>query len=118
MLAHQQAGTLPVAVETYVEQFLAARQVLLDARLRQVDADAAAGSLPEATMTNGVLKTSPLDTRTPPEAEALAVRLHAMLPRVRITDLLTEVAGWPVSLDCSTHLRTGETPADSRVLMA
>jgi TnpA family transposase len=118
MQAHQQAGTLPVAVETDVEQFLAARQVLLDARLRQVDADAAAGSLPEVTITNGVLKTTPLDKGTPPEAEALAVRLHAMLPRVRITDLLTEVAGWTGFLDCFTHLRTGETPTDRRVLMA
>src|SRR4051794_30662455 len=91
---------------------------LLDARLRQVDADAAAGSLPEVTITNGVLKTTPLDKGTPPEAEALAVRLHAMLPRVRITDLLTEVAGWTGFLDCFTHLRTGETPTDRRVLMA
>jgi hypothetical protein len=70
------------------------------------------------TITNGVLKTTPLDKGTPPEAEALAARLHAMLPRVRITDLLTEVAGWTGFLDCFTHLRTGETPADSRVLMA
>jgi hypothetical protein len=41
-----------------------------------------------------------------------------MLPRVRITDLLTEVAGWTGFLDCFTHLRTGETPADRQVLMA
>src|SRR3954465_825781 len=53
-----------------------------------------------------------------PEAEALAVRLHAMLPRVRITDLLTEVAGWTGFLDCFPHPRTGETPTDRRVLMA
>jgi len=30
----------------------------------------------------------------PPEAEAVNERLYAMLPRVRITDLLAEVDGW------------------------
>ena len=34
----QQAGTLPVAVETDFEQFIAARQALLDERLSAVDA--------------------------------------------------------------------------------
>jgi hypothetical protein len=41
-----------------------------------------------------------------------------MLPRIRITDLLAEVAGWTLFPDCFTHLRTGETAADSRILMA
>ena len=55
---------------------------------------------------------------TPPQAEALAERLYAMLPRIRITDLLAEVAGWTGFPDCFTHLRTGEIAADNRVLMA
>ena len=41
-----------------------------------------------------------------------------MLPRVRITDLLSEVAQWTLFTDCFTHLRTGETAADPQVLMA
>ena len=41
-----------------------------------------------------------------------------MLPRIRITDLLSEVARWTLFTDCFTHLRTGETAADERVLMA
>ena len=41
-----------------------------------------------------------------------------MLPRIRITDLLAEVAGWTGFPDCFTHLRTGEIAADSRILMA
>jgi hypothetical protein len=48
----------------------------------------------------------------------LAAHLYAMLPRIRITDLLSEVATWTLFPDCFTHLRTGETAADSRVLMA
>jgi hypothetical protein len=48
----------------------------------------------------------------------LAARLYAMFPRIRITDLLSEVASWTLFHDCFTHLRTGETAADSRVLIA
>ena len=74
--------------------------------------------LPDVTITKGVLKIAPIEKSTPPEAEALAARLYAMLPRIRITDLLAEVATWTLFPDCFTHLRTGETAADSRVLMA
>jgi TnpA family transposase len=70
------------------------------------------------TIENGVLKISPLEKSTPPEAKALTERLYAMLPRIRITDLLTEVARWTLFPDCFTHLRTGETVADNRIIMA
>ena len=70
------------------------------------------------TIEKGVLKISPIEKSTPPEAEALAARLYAMLPRIRVTDLLAEVARWTLFPDCFTHLRTGETAADSRILMA
>ena len=59
-----------------------------------VDAQATAGRLPDVTVTNGVLKIAPIEKATPPEAEVLVARLYAMLPRIRITDLLAEVAGW------------------------
>jgi TnpA family transposase len=114
----QQAGTLPIAVEPDFEQFIASRQALLDERLKAVDAQATAGRLPDVTVTNGVLKIAPIEKATPPEAEALAARLYVMLPRIRITDLLAEVAGWTGFPNCFTHLRTGEIAADSRVLMA
>ena len=41
-----------------------------------------------------------------------------MLPRIRITDLMAEVAGWTLFPDCFTHLRTGEAAADIRILLA
>jgi TnpA family transposase len=112
------SGTLPIAVEPGFEQFIARRQELLDERLRAVNTQAAAGALPEVSIINGVLKVTSTEKITLPEAEVLAERLYAMLPRVRITDLLTEIAGWTGLLDCFTHLRTGDIAADSRVLMA
>jgi TnpA family transposase len=114
----RQTGTLPVAVETDFDQFIESRRALLDKRLAAVDVRASDGLLPGGTLTKGVLKIAPIEKSTPPEAEALATRLYAMLPRVRITDLLTEVAGWTQFPDCFTHQRTGEIAPDNRVLMA
>jgi TnpA family transposase len=114
----QQGGTLPISGEHDFEQFIASRQTLLDERLQVVDAQATAGRLPDVTVTNGVLKIAPIEKATPPEAEVMVARLYAMLPRIRITDLLAEVAGWTDFPNCFTHLRTGEVAADSRILMA
>jgi hypothetical protein len=114
----QQSDTLPVAVEADFDRFIESRRTLLDERLTAIDALAKGGLLPDVTIDKGVLKIAPIEKSTPPEAETLAARLYAMLPRIRITDLLAEVAGWTLFPDCFTHLRTGETAADSRTLMA
>ena len=114
----RQSGDLPIAVEADFDTFIAARRTLLDERMTAVNARAAEGKLPDVTLTKGVLKISPIEKSTPPEAEALAGRLYAMLPRIRITDLLAEVATWTLFPDCFTHLRTGETAADNHILMA
>jgi len=114
----QNAGTLPVAVEVDFEKFIESRRTLLHERLTHVNSRAKDGLLPGVTIEKGVLKITPIEKSTPPEAEALAARLYAMLPRIRVTDLLAEVARWTRFPDCFTHLRTGETAADSRILMA
>jgi hypothetical protein len=113
-----QAGTLPVAIETDFDKFIEIHRALLDKRMAAVDTRARDGLLPGVTITKGVLKITPIEKSTPPEAEALAARVYAMLPRIRVTDLLAEVAGWTRFPECFTHLRTGETAADNRVLMA
>src|SRR5215467_1937990 len=90
--AHQemlQSGTLPVALDPDLERFIAGRRARLDSRLGAVDAKATGGLLPDVSLEKGVLKIAPIEKSTPPEAEALAARLHAMLPRIRITDLLS-----------------------------
>jgi TnpA family transposase len=114
----QSAGAIPVAVEADFEKFIESRRALLDKRLTDVNSRAKDGLLPSVTIEKGVLKVTPIEKSTPPEAEALAARLYAMLPRIRVTDLLAEVARWTLFPDCFTHLRTGETAADNRVLMA
>lgn len=113
----QTAGTLPVEVETDFDRFIEQRRNLLGRRLAAVDARAKGGLLPDVTIDKGAMKIAPIDKSTPPEAEALATRLYAMLPRIRVTDLLAEVAKWTVFPDCFTHLRTGEA-ANQQILMA
>src|SRR5215469_4732439 len=112
------SGTLPIAVDPDFDRFIADRRALLDERLAAIDIKAKAGLLPDVTLDRGVLKITPIEKSTPPEAEALAERLYAILPRVRVTDLLSEVARWTLFTDCFTHLRTGEIAADPQVLMA
>ena len=114
----QQTGALPVATETDFECFIQSRQTLLNERLTAVDGRAKGGLLPDVTIEKGVLKITPIEKSTPSAAAALAERLYAMLPRIRITDLLAEVAGWTLFPDCFTHQRTGEAAADNRILMA
>jgi TnpA family transposase len=112
------SGTLPIAVDPDFDRFIADRRALLDERLAAINIKAKGGLLPDVTLDRGVLKITPIEKSTPPEAEALAQRLYAMLPRVRVTDLLSEVARWTLFTDCFTHLRTGEVAADPQVLMA
>ena len=113
-----QTGILPVAVDSDFERFIESRRALLDAGLAAVDAKATGGLLPDVSIEKGVLKIAPIEKSTPPETEALAARLYAMLPRIRVTDLLSEVARLTLFTDCFTHLRSGEAVADPRILMA
>ena len=112
------AGTLPVAVDPDFDRFIADRRDLLNQRLAEVDERARGGLLPDVTINQGVLKVAPIEKSTPPEAELLAERLYAMLPRIRVTDLLSEVATWTLFPNCFTHLRSGEIANDNRVLLA
>jgi TnpA family transposase len=118
LLELQANSAWPVAVDADFERFIAGRKALLDERLAAIEQQAKDGLLPDVTLDKGVLKIAPIEKSTPPEAEALTARLYARLPRVRITDLMSEVARWTMFTDCFTHLRTRQTVAEQRVLMA
>jgi Tn3 transposase DDE domain len=63
------------------------------------------------------LKISPLKAVTPAEAEALAHRLYAMMPNLRITSLLAEVDRWSGFSSAFTHLHSGTPAEDRRVVL-
>jgi hypothetical protein len=93
-------GILPIAVDADFERFIAGRRALLNEQLAATDIKARGGLLRDVVLDKGVLKITPIEKSTPPEAEAVAARLCAMLPRIRITDLLSEVTQWTLFTDC------------------
>ena len=98
--AMKEAGPLPVSAPIECAIHLRQRQELLNERLRLVAGKAAKDQL-----------------EAPEAAELLADRLYGLLPKVRITHLLGEIAAWTGFGDCFTHLRSGLPFEDNRVIL-
>ena len=87
-------GELGLAVADLFEEWRAEKTGALHSRLQQIDALAAAGELPEVTLTEEGLSISPIRKDETDASDQIARRLYGMLPRLRITELLAEVHGW------------------------
>ena len=87
----RQASTLPLAVTSDCDRYLDERLLLLGEQLGTVERLASANDLPEAIITESGLKVTPLDAAVPEAAQALIDQTAALLPRVKITELLL---GW------------------------
>lgn len=85
--------------------------------MTEVERAAAAGELVDVTIERGQLLISPIRRSPSDDADALKVRLYAMLPRVRITDLLVEVAAWSGFANRFVHARSGAPASDPSALM-
>ncbi len=73
--AMRAAGPLPVAVPATAEGYLAERRALLERRMGEINAKAAADALEDVRITGDALKITPLKAITPEEAEDAARRL-------------------------------------------
>ena len=113
----RKADDLGLAVPDRFEDWRDDKTRRLEARLREVDALTAAGELPEVSLTEEGLSISPIRAAENEAVDALARRLYAMLPRLRITELFAEVHGWTSFADRFVHLRAGAPPDDPRALM-
>ena len=115
--ARRRTGELGLVVTDRSEDWRDENTKRLETRLHEVDALAAAGELPEASLTEEGLSISPIRKNGNEAADGLVRRLYVMLPRLRVTELLAEVHAWTGLADRFSHLRTGAPPDDARALM-
>ena len=115
--AMRASGDLGLAVDVDSKAWLTERRNRLGLRMAEVERAAAAGELSDVVIERGELTISPLRRAVPDEAEEIKARLYALLPRVRITELLAEVSAWTGFADRFVHVRTGEPAADQPALM-
>ena len=100
------------------DEWLARRGEELDRRLKRFARRLRRGQLEGVALHDGRLHVAPVKATTPPEAEALAAAIDAMLPPVRITELLHEVSRRTGFSAAFTNLRTGETCDSENALLA
>jgi len=108
---------LPVAIEVDSERYLQRRLALLKEKLHQVDRLAGLGELPNAEITGELLKVSPLKKSVPEEAEQLEDEAFALMPHLKITELLLEVDRWTDFTRHFTDLRSGDLTKDRSMLL-
>ena len=100
------------------DTYIAERARMLDWRLRRFAAHLRQDKLEGVSMVRGNLKVKPLLPATPPEADMLDRKLDALLPRVRITELLREVAARTGFLSAFRDLRSGKTHDNPNAVLA
>jgi TnpA family transposase len=100
------------------DEWLARRGNELDARLKRFVRNLRRGQLEGVELRDGRLHVTPVKAATPPEAGALAARIDGMLPPVRITEILHEVAQSTGLASAFTNLRTGEQCDNENALLA
>jgi len=83
---------------------------LLEQQLASAHQLAAADDLPDAIITDSGLKITPLDAVAPDAAQALINQAAALLPHIKITEVLMEVDAWTGFTRHFTHLKTAMRP--------
>ena len=106
------------ALDTDGPAWLAGRRERLHDRLREVRAKLVAGRLDGVRLEKSRLKITPYDPLTPPAGERLDRTIDALMPRIRITDLLWDVHAFTGFLDAFTDLRSGRVHANPAALLA
>lgn len=105
---------LPTTAETYLDE----RRRMLDWRLRRFASALRRDSLEGVRMIGGKLRVTPLAAAVPPEAERLDAAVDGLMPVVRITELLAEVARRTGFLSRFVELRSGKTHPNPEALLA
>nr|WP_011265186.1 Tn3 family transposase [Leptospirillum ferrooxidans]AAX38539.1 ORF961 [Leptospirillum ferrooxidans] len=112
-----QTGALPLAVNPDCETYLQERRALLEQQLASANQLATADDLPDALITDSGLKITPLDAVAPDTAQSLIDQTAALLPHIKITELLMEVDAWTGFTRHFTHLKSGDEAKDKTLLL-
>lgn len=113
----KQNNALPLNIVQNCNLYLEERLKLLEEKLEQVNKLAAAGKLPDATIDESGLKITPLDAVIPEKAKDFITQATALLPRVKITELLLEVDAWTNFTQQFIHQKTGDVAEDKNLLL-
>jgi len=116
LLPEEPAGAPPSGIggEIDPERYVAARARLLHERLLFVAGRAGRGELDGVEIEDGSLYVARTKPTVPETARLLAGRLYGMVPRVRVTEVMGDVAQLTGFASCFTHLRTGYRRPTSR----
>ena len=106
------------AVQTDAGAWIAERRERLHARLGVVGAKLARGRLDGVRLESGRLRITPHDPVTPAAASRLDAAIDALMPRIRITELLWEVNTRTGFLDAFSDLRSGRTHSNPAAVLA
>lgn len=112
----RESNELPIAVTPNCEEYLSKRLHQLEQQLATVSELALSNELPNAIITDTGLKITQLETFVPDGAQRLIDQTSALLPRIKITELLMEVDDWTGFTRHFVHLKDGN-PAPDRTLL-
>jgi TnpA family transposase len=111
-----QAEQLPINVE--LGPYLVERAGILDQRLANFARRLARGDLPGVRLNGDKLSVEPVKANTPDEARTLDRALDALLPRVRITELLSEIDALTGFTQAFRELRSGKVHDNPNCILA
>jgi TnpA family transposase len=115
--ALKDADNLRLGVPRDAAAYLDQTRRTLDFQLKRLAYLARNGKLDGVRLEDGELIVTPLRSDVPPQAEELKWTLNHLLPRVDITDLLSEVNGWTGFADQFTHLHTQDVVRSTPALL-
>jgi Tn3 transposase DDE domain len=112
-----QQEPLPLAIDTQFTSYMTKRREMLKEKMTSVACKARGNALADVALANGDLRIAPLRKNTPESAEAFADESYALMPHVKITELLVEVDQWTSLGDQFLHLRTQAPPNNRQALL-